>query len=249
VGWIPAFAGMTLEIRQNRMKYRAVIFDLFGTLVDIFSLQEYERVLAEMVSILKAPYDEFYKIWMQTAGQRAIGVFRNLEENIEFICRELKIPITDSQLRLARQVRLNFVARALTPKKDALEVLSCLKSAGYNTGLVSNCSTEPPALWPRTAFAPLIDAAVFSSTAGVQKPDPRIYKLAARKLTVKPEDCLYIGDGGDNELTGAARVGMHAVLIRNPYEDSADVLRVNAEDEKWEGLKILSLKEVLNLLE
>ena len=230
------------------MKYQAVIFDLFGTLVDVFSRQEYESALSEMVSILKAPYDEFYKIWIQTASQRSIGVFRNLEENIEFICQELKIAVSDSQLKQARQVRLNFVARSLTPKKDAIEVLSYLKSKGCNTGLISNCSTEPPVLWPNTLFAPLIDVAIFSSTAGLQKPDPRIYLMATEHLSVKPENCLYIGDGDSHELTGAGQVGMKPVLIRNPYEDSAEVLRVNAEIEDWRGPVISSLKEVLHLL-
>ena len=230
------------------MKYKAVIFDLFGTLVEIFSRQEYENTLAEMVSILKAPYDEFYKIWIQTADQRSIGVFRNLEENIEYICRELKISISDNQLKLARQVRFNFVAHSLTPKKDAIEVLSHLKSKGCRTGLISNCSTVPPIIWPDTPFAPLIDVAVFSSSVGLQKPDPHIYHLATKRLSVKPENCLYIGDGDSHELTGALNVGMNPVLIRNPDEDSANVLRVNPETEKWNGLIISSLKEVLNLI-
>jgi len=230
------------------MKYKAIIFDLFGTLVDVFSRQEYERVLAEMVSILRAPYDEFYKIWMQTASQRVIGIFSNIEENIEYICRELRISITDNQLKQARQVRLNFVARSLTPKKDAIEVLSFLKSKGCHTALISNCSTEPPVLWPNTLFAPLIDVAIFSSTAGVKKPDPRIYFMATERLSVKPENCLYVGDGDSHELTGATQVGMHPVLIRNPAEDGAEVLRVNAETEKWDGPIISSLIEVLNLV-
>jgi putative hydrolase of the HAD superfamily len=233
---------------ENKVKYKAVIFDLFGTLVEIFSRQEYENTLAEMVSILKAPYDEFYKIWIQTADQRSIGVFRNLEENIEFICRELNISISDNQLKLARQVRTNFVARALTPREDAIKVLSHLKSKGCGTGLISNCSTEPPLLWPDTLFAPLIDVAIFSSSAGLKKPDPHIYLMATERLSVKPENCLYIGDGDSHELTGALQVGMHPVLIRNPDEDGANVLRVNPETEKWHGPTISSLKEVLHLL-
>jgi putative hydrolase of the HAD superfamily len=242
------YCHMERKPKGANLKYKAVIFDLFGTLVDVFSRQEYERVLAEMVSILKAPYDEFYKIWLQTANQRSTGVFRNLEENIEFICRELKISVSDSQLKLARQVRLNFVVRALKPKKDAIKVLSYLKSEGCRTGLISNCSTEPPFLWQDTPFAPLIDVAIFSSTAGLQKPDPRIYHMATEHLSVEPEYCLYIGDGDSHELTGALKVGMHPVLIRNPGENGIDVIRVNAEVEKWDGPVISSLKEVLNLL-
>jgi len=230
------------------MKYKAVIFDLFGTLVDEYPYEEYQSVLGQMASILKAPYDEFYRIWLQTANRRTTGVFQTLEENIEYICRELKMPISDTQLKLAKQVRFDFVVRALTPKRDALEVLSHLKSGGYRTGLISNCSLEPPIIWPDTPFAPVVDVAIFSSSVGLQKPDPRIYQLAIGQLAVKPNNCLYIGDGDSHELSGAAKVGLHPVLIRVPDEDSTDVIRANVEGEEWDGLVISSLKEVLTLV-
>lgn len=231
------------------MKYQAVIFDLFGTLVDVFSRRGYEDVLAEMTSILKAPHDEFTRLWLDTAKWRGAGVFQTLEENIEYICRELEVNIVDTKIQLAKQVRFDYVARSLKPRRDALEVLSRLKSEGYRTGLISNCSTEPPVIWQDTPFAPLIDVAVFSSSVGLQKPDPRIYQLAVEQLAVKPGNCLYIGDGDEHELTGAAQVGMHPVLIRNPSEDSTDVYRVNVEVEQWDGPVISSLQEVLTLLE
>ena len=99
------------------------------------------------------------------------------------------------------------------------------------------------------ALAPLVDAAVFSCSAGIQKPDPRIYLLAAEQLAVKPEDCLYIGDGDSQELSGADAVSMNPVLISNPEEEIADVHRVDYEAGEWKGTVIFSLKEVLDLIE
>ena len=92
-----------------------------------------------------------------------------------------------------------------------------------------------------------MDATVFSCLAGVRKPDPRIYLLATEQLAVRPEECLYIGDGSSHELTGAASVGMHPVLIRVPYEDTPDAVRIN--EEEWDGPRVSSLTEVLTLLE
>ena len=97
-------------------------------------------------------------------------------------------------------------------------------------------------------FAPLVDVAVFSCLEGVQKPAPRIYQLAVERLAVRPENCLYIGDGDSQELTGASQVGMYPVLIRNPDEDSTDVHRVDYEAGEWEGPVISSLREVLTLV-
>ena len=231
------------------MKYKAVIFDLFGTLVDIFDRAGYYSVLREMISILKAPHDDFVRLWQSTDEKRATGAFRTMEENLVYICRELNVPVKSSQIALAKWTKFDYVALSLAPKPGALETLAQLKAAGYKIGLISNCSTDPPVIWPRTPCAPYFDAAIFSSTSGLQKPDPRIYQLAAEKLSVKPEACLYIGDGDGNELTGAAQVGMNPVLIRNTREDSINAL--HSEDyqgDKWDGAVINSLKEVLELV-
>jgi len=40
-----------------------------------------------------------------------------------------------------------------------------------------------------------------------------MYRLACTGLAVTPAECLYVGDGGSGELTGAAAVGMRPVLL------------------------------------
>ena len=230
------------------MKYKAVIFDLFGTLVESFTRERYYSVLSEMISILKAPKDDFLKLWQATSTHRVTGGFPTLVANLEYICRELKVTVTKTQLNLARWVRFDYVSLALTPWPDTIETLSCLKSSGYKIGLVSNCSTEPPVIWPDTPLAPFFDVTVFSSVAGIQKPDPKIYLMATGKLGVQPQDCLYIGDGDSRELTGAAGVGMHPVLIRVSQEDNMEAVRINPEIDNYQCPTITSLKEVLNLV-
>jgi putative hydrolase of the HAD superfamily len=231
------------------VKYKAVIFDLFGTLVDIYSQPDYHSVLREMMTLLKAPEDGFMRLWHETSERRTSGGFKTLEENLEYICRELNLVPTAFQIDMAKWVRFDYVSLVLTPREDAIETLSRLKEDGYKIGLVSNCSAEPPVIWPQTTLAPFFDATVFSSTAGICKPDPRIYLLATEQLKVKPEECRYIGDGDSGELTGAAGVGMHPVLIQVPHEDSAYALRTNAKIDEYPCPKITSLREVLDLLE
>ena len=43
----------------------------------------------------------------------------------------------------------------------------------------------------------------------MQKPDRRIFERALQKLAVSEQECLYVGDGGSNELAAAESVGMH----------------------------------------
>ena len=43
------------------------------------------------------------------------------------------------------------------------------------------------------------------------KPDPRIYQQVLQALGVSPEDTIFVGDGGSNELAGARRAGLTAL--------------------------------------
>ena len=70
-----------------------------------------------------------------------------------------------------------------------------------------------PAAWPETELAGLFDAETFSSDCGLMKPEPEIYLRTARALEVEPGECYFVGDGANDELGGAARVGMTPVLF------------------------------------
>lgn len=115
-----------------------------------------------------------------------------------------------------------------------------------HTALISDCTHELPAFLPSLPVAPLLDAQIFSVELGVCKPDPEIYLAACHRLGVAPTDCLYVGDGGSHELTGAAAVGMTPVRLTAP--DLANHLVFDA-DTHFAGRTISSLTDVLTLLD
>jgi putative hydrolase of the HAD superfamily len=145
----------------------------------------------------------------------------------------------------AVQIRLQQIRRALQPRPDAVATLVKLLNKGRKIGLISNCSIEIPILWPETPFADLIDSAIFSSRERLKKPAPRIYRLACDRLGVMPEHCVYVADGENHELTAAASVGLHPVLIRN--STSQNRLELFRESREWQGATIQSLAEILQL--
>jgi putative hydrolase of the HAD superfamily len=197
--------------------------------------------------VLSAPEEEFTNLWLGTFDERATGVIKSLEANIRYVCQKLDVSVDDRQVELAARIRFDFETNSVKPRVDAIEVLSRLKAAGYKTGLITDCSSELTALWEEVPLAPLIDVAVFSCVAGIKKPDPRIYLLATEQLGVRPGECLYVGDGSSQELTGAANVGMSPILIRIPGDESIHYYRIDAEE--WDGPRVSSLTEVLKLLE
>ncbi len=234
------------------MKYEAVIFDLFGTLIEKFSLAESQNTLRQMASVLSIPAEDFIGLWFDTFDDRGLGglgILQTVEANVKLICQRLGVSREDTQTSAAAKINIEYTQHAMKPSPYSVELLSYLQLHGYRTVLITNCSAEIPAIWQDTPFAPLFDLAIFSCSVGIQKPDCRIYQRAVEHLAVKSNDCLYVGDGDSNELTGAAAVGMHPVLIRDPNENSADVHRVGTERDIWQGPVISSLSEVLGLLE
>jgi len=229
------------------MKYEAVIFDLFGTLVDSYSSEEYQCVLSQMASILTVPFDSFRRLWSETAGERSLGIIRTIEANLEYICKQTGVNTDSNKIALANKLRYDFIAGTVKPNTEVIQTLTYLKSQGIKIGLISNCSPETPLIWKDTPFVRLVDEAVFSSSVGLRKPDARIYALAAARLAIKPENCLYIGDGESGELTGAKKAGMHPVLIRATIESEAQSDWIDRNN--WDGIIIQSLKEILDLME
>jgi putative hydrolase of the HAD superfamily len=64
--------------------------------------------------------------------------------------------------------------------------------------------------WPGCPLSAHFTCAKFSFETGLVKPDPRIYLDDVEQSAVKPEEALFIGDGGDDELAGARSAGLRA---------------------------------------
>ena len=229
------------------MRYRAVIFDLYGTLVDELRYpyrQEvtYLRTMSEIAATLGVSFDDFKREWSDTSHRRNVGELRPTSAILAYLCDVLNVEVSKEQLERAAAVRLEYIRDSLRPRDGVLKTLSNLRDAGVKTGLISNCISDTSDLWSSTPFASLFDASILSCEVGIMKPDPRIYDLACERLGIEPGDSLFIGDGGSNELTGATNAGMDAVLIRAPDDTE------NGDREDWQGTRISSVEEVLGLV-
>jgi putative hydrolase of the HAD superfamily len=139
--------------------------------------------------------------------------------------------------------RLEMARRALVPDLEVVPTLTELHRRGIAVGLISNCTEEVALVWNDSTFAAHFDVAVFSATAGCMKPDRRIYELALEGLSLDGAECLFVGDGANDELSGAQRVGMAPVLLQPDGGDPRwDGL------QEWPGLRVASVSQVLSLV-
>jgi putative hydrolase of the HAD superfamily len=228
------------------MKYTAVIFDLYGTLIDNMSHSENTGELSRIASILNIPEEQFMQWWLDTSSQKRFsGAYSDLEATFKALASELGCKVTDAHIKEAVRLRHIYIKSSIVPRPGTLETLRELAARGYRTGLITDCSPETAIVWPYTEMAPYFNATLFSCVERMTKPDTRIYRLAAERLAVTPEKCLYVGDGSSNELTGARQAGMTPVLIRAIHENSNDLYFPR---EEWDGPSITSLTEVIDFL-
>lgn len=210
------------------MRRKAVIFDLWETLID-WDRESAARMLREVDELVG---NGFAARWDST-NRRYVAPIRTAlaealvpQELIEDICT----------------IRLGYHRRALVPRPGAVETLQRLRELGYLLGLITVCSEDIEVLWPETEFAGLFDAEIFSSRVGLSKPDPRIYLACCDALGVEPHEAVFVGDGANDELEGARRVGMDAILIHRPGEQPLWGL------EDWDGPRVTSIPGVLDVL-
>lgn len=202
---------------------RAVLFDLFGTLVPAFSAEEAADGYGSVADRLGVRREAFLRAWERWAEPRGTGEL-TVEECFSRACRELEVE-GDAEAFLA--LRRRFLRSQIVPLPGALEVVAEARRRAGQAALLSNCSSDVPAVVRATPLAALLDDAVFSCEVGLAKPDERIFALAARRLGLPPEACLLADDRPEN-VAAARRLGMAAVQVGEEGEPLARVLEALA---------------------
>jgi putative hydrolase of the HAD superfamily len=223
--------------------FRAVLFDFFGTLTEAVVRGPWHAAIARR---LGCEPDEFRMVLDRSFNARSRGWFGTAEATLRWVCDQLGADPPAERLRAALRARVAAVWADTVLRPDAVAALAAVRARGLRTAVVSDCGHELPAFLPRLPVAPLLDACVYSVDVGECKPHPAMYAAAGERLAVSPEECLYLGDGGSRELTGAAAAGMHPVRLAAP--DLSGHL-VFSPDREFTGPVVRSLTEAVRVLD
>lgn len=187
---------------------KAVIFDMYETLITLYESPLYFGT--QIASDADIEEEKFQEIWRAAETDRTIGKI-TLEKILEKILKANDC-YSEAKMNLIVNKRIRSREAAFEHlHKDIIPMLSALKQKGVLIGLISNCYSEEAMLIKQSVLYPYFDAVCLSFDEGLQKPDPAIFKRCLEMLNVQAEDCLYVGDGGSNELEAAETVGMKAV--------------------------------------
>jgi putative hydrolase of the HAD superfamily len=96
---------------------------------------------------------------------------------------------------------------------DVLPALRRLRENGLRLGVVSNSNGTVRAKLGRLGLLPFFETVVDSAEEGVEKPDPRIFRIALDRMAADPATTLHVGDLYHVDVDGARAAGLRVVLL------------------------------------
>jgi putative hydrolase of the HAD superfamily len=223
-------------VRASTLRFvaRAVLFDLFNTLVP--GVVGSPPVLGPVLGV---DADAFDRAFAACAHRRFAGELGDLTATLRAVAADVGASPSDVAVARAASLRLASTRQLLAAvPASTLTALGGLRSLGWRLGLVSNVTPGSATEWRSSALPPFFDAVAFSDEVHVAKPEPGIYLAACRSLDVPPSSCVYVGDGADSELEGAAALGMRVIRT----------VEHSAVERGWTGETIRSMPELLDLV-
>jgi putative hydrolase of the HAD superfamily len=208
---------------SQNLNLEAVLFDLYGTLIDI-KTDEYRQEVWDILS--RFLYYQGVKVEAQTLKDSYFALVHSAlhssdEKYPEVNVLDIFIKILqDLGLKGSKEFFVDIVQlfRTLSmvnfgPFTDTLSTLEALRGS-FKLGLVSNAQrifleTE----MKMAGLDAMLDVVIVSSDHGFSKPDPRLMAMAVESLGVAADKAVYVGDNSFRDICGAKEAGLHAVLI------------------------------------
>ena len=219
---------------------RAVIFDLDNTLIDFMTMKRIscDAAISAMIGAglnvdKEKATKELFKLY-DKYGLEEKSIFQLF---LKKIAKKIDYELLASGIVAYRRVRTGF----LEPYPHVEKVLYELKQRGIKLAIVS----DAPRLkaWIRLVSMKinhLFDVVVTFEDTRELKPSTKPFKIAFRKLDLKANECLMVGDRPEKDIKGAKKLGMLTCFAKygNPKAKS-----LNADYE------INDIKELIEIIE
>ena len=217
-------------------KIKAILFDLDGTIID--TAPEMVQILYEMLKLYKYPLPS-YKL------------ARSYVSKGSFKLMQLGFPNKSNEclLDLQRQYLELYVSNCDDSKffPNIRELLLLLTKKNIPWGIVTNKPKQTAV--PLVKKLNIINKAaciIFGDTLSLRKPNSAQLILASKKMSISPDEIVYIGDAL-NDIKAGKSAGMHTILAGYGYiEDDEDLKSWNADSIVFHTSDLT--KKIFNLL-
>jgi putative hydrolase of the HAD superfamily len=229
---------------------KGIFFDLYGTLIDILT-DEYDpwaySTLSRYLSYrdIKITPKELKKTYFEDIQSQLKQSNESYPEvDVYKIFSNMMHRYGNKKYSKSAIGNTAVLFRSLTMRRfevfqGVYEVLMSLAEK-YELALISDAQwvfTEPEmAMLGLTQF---FKVRILSSRFGFKKPDVRLFDIAMKKLMIKSEESVYIGDNPPKDLIGAKKAGMKFILFRSEYKPNNDFQPDRQFNDYSELLKIV----------
>ena len=184
---------------------RAVVFDLYGTLVQV-DRPVFQRGLRKLLDIDRRAWTEYVL---------TVLLVTPFDSREEFLDRVLAAFESDRPAA-AREAALALLDEELASAhafQGVPALLAFLKRRGLRLGLLSNLASPYRQPFETLGLSSYFDAVAFSCDRGRAKPEPRMYLDLCRELGAEPHQVLMVGDSLRNDVTTPRRLGMRSLRV------------------------------------
>ncbi|MEM9021882.1 MAG: HAD family hydrolase [Planctomycetota bacterium] len=207
------------------MATRAVIFNLYGTLVHETCQRAMLDATVRMAHELDVDPIRFASLWFhhaeQTPRERALAW---IESNLERVCKDMEVELHPVlRRRLARQ-RDELMVQTLFPRQGALRGLAKMRGHGLKTAVVGDTPPDVPPLLQNTELVKHLDLVLLSTSNTWRHDDPRVLECVVKELGVPAQTCLFVSTGMGEDLHLAQSLGMTAVMLEPEMSESDRVI-------------------------
>ncbi|HOP32339.1 MAG TPA: HAD family hydrolase [Candidatus Hydrothermia bacterium] len=216
---------------------KILVFDYGGTIVtdesdEVLHKKFYEKFI-EMFSIPVSTEEMFLFLRneineiLKTSHERWENLSTQYTKAVKKFLETKEIQARDHHLKTFRELYLDFHERYTEPFPYAVDSLIKFKSMGFRLAIISNIDNEiiEPVL-RRLGILGIFDVIVTSEEMGFGKPNPEIFKEALKRLNVKPDEVIFIGDSLINDVEGARRMGLDVVHFGVECKDWKELYEV-----------------------
>lgn len=222
---------------------RAILFDAGGTLIHLDSSRIRDLLSVELnIEISLDRFSRAQSLAMARVAELvAAGAGSTEQLKREFYTTLLpETGVSKGKLSAAVECAFKLAREEMLWRKSeeaTAPVLGELKKRGYILGVVSNSDGRIESAFQLAGLTSYFDFFIDSFLVGVEKPDPRIFRMAIERAGVDPSEAAYVGDLYPVDVLGARSAGLLPILY-DPCDLNRDV----------DCLRIRTIKELLALL-
>jgi len=206
---------------------KAVAFDAYGTLFDVFSLTALGEELfpgkGEALAQLWRLKQLQYSMLRSLMGRHR-DFWRLTEDGLVYAAKSLGLELTPD-----RRARLLEAYLSLAAFPDVKPGLRALKQRGLRLAILSNGEPKMLEAAARSAgIVDLLDGILSVEEVKIFKPSPRVYHLAPEHLRVRPADMGFVSSNCW-DVAGAASAGLETFWIQRRAAEPPEELGFTAD--------------------